>query len=252
MGSSTAIDTCIADARIKACVISPGGCSSEDRALLAPRLLIQQQGALDTTAADLGLVEAAQDSIQRRYRSLGYSGDLVNFSQVEHGHHFSDEFKVYAYARLRRHFGMVPQVEEVVLYQAVESALQSLEDREDLWWSWPNRQEGSRLPRVVVDGDCAVSAAADPKALGRGLEALLVPMMQKIPHGSDLTIKINHDKDNAFITMSLQGGAAAAIVAHEPLLREAPHHIASCGGSLTKESDPSGFTYTVSLPKSDR
>lgn len=235
MGSGTALDTLIADPRIRAAILSPGGCSDEARALAAPRLLIQQQADLDATAPELASVAAAQAGIRQAYETTGAPPGLAVHQRVNHGHHFSDEFKVTAYRRLKAHFGLIANGEPLLLLDLLRQTLAGLEKREDLWWSWHTRAEGSKLPPITLTGDSTLSVRADSSHLIRAFETTIIPLTQKIPHGSELRIDIRPTSRGPAVVLTIPDGDDHARSAHESLLRLAPHHFAHCGGTFQRE-----------------
>jgi dienelactone hydrolase len=249
MGSGTALDTLIADPRIKAGILSPGGCSEADRALAAPRLLIQQQAILDTTPEDLQRIPEIQAQCRAAYAAQGVPATLFDQQVVNAGHHFTDEFKVRAFAQLKQHFGMISRIERVTIQPVIEQTLAALERREDLWWSWPNHRPDGKLPAVELTGDSAGTIHTDPVELRLAFETLLVPLTQKIPHGSQLAIAVELQPESVVVTMSVVRGSDAVIVAHESLLRRAAHHVAHCGGSLDRRTTADGLTYTIHFPR---
>lgn len=249
MGSGTALDTLIADPRVKAGILSPGGCSEADRALAAPRMLIQQQATLDATPEDLRRIPEIQAQCQATYVAQGVSAAWFNQQVVNAGHHFTDEFKVAAFAQLKEHFGMISRIERVTILPAIEQTLAALERREDLWWSWPNHRPSGKLPAVVLTGDVAGTILTDAEELRLAFETLLVPLTQKIPHGSQLVIALESQHESVAVTMSIARGSDSVMVAHESMLRRAAHHVAHCGGTLDRRTTAAGLTYTIQFPR---
>jgi|GEM_PF-1931591 len=243
MGSGTALDTLIADSRVLAGILSPGGCTEEGRELAAPRLLIQQQGALDTTPDDLQNVEEAQNKCKKAYETFGAS-ELVSYQVVPDGHHFSHAFKVNAYYLLKKHFGMVLAQDKIPLIDHIERTLSALEQREDLWWSWPNHRAGGKLPRISLSGDRHCCISSDAKRLARAFEELLIPLAQKIQPGSELQIGVDRDGNDIVITMSIDG-YHEAIVAHESMLSRSIHHFRHCGARITCKTPEGKLRYSI-------
>lgn len=251
MGSETALDTLVADARVRAGILSSGGCHEEDRALAAPRLLIQQQATLDATAADLAAVPTVQARGRRAYEALGATGERFAHHVVAHGHHFSEEFKVIAYRRLKEYFGMIGTGEPVSLLGLVEEAVAALEKREDLWWCWHTRAPGSKLPSLTINGDRACFTRADRARLLRAFQTTLIPLMQKIPHGSCLEVRVDNEPGGSRVLFTIAGGTAATRSAHESLLRQAAHHFAHVDAQLIRTHYANTLCYEVYLPQAD-
>jgi dienelactone hydrolase len=252
MGSGTALDTLIADARVRAGILSSGGCNETDRALAAPRLLIQQQATLDANARDLAAVPAAQARGRQVYETLGVSGERFAHHVVAHGHHFSEEFKIIAYRQLKEHFGMIRTGEPVSILGLVEETVAALEKREDLWWCWHTRAANSKLPPLTLGGDRACVTRADRARLLRAFETTLVPLLQKIPHGSCLDVWVDNTPDGAQAVFTIAGGNDATRSAHETLLRQAAHHFAHAGAQLIRSHSLDTLFYKACFPGAAR
>ena len=111
MGSVDARDVMIYDSRVKACILSSLQ-PNDFIPLHSPRLHIGLQGSLDGTSEYFEKIRASYEHARRFYEADGVPENLVlRFHNC--GHHFLDEFKWEAYAKLRAYFGLAEEKKAV-------------------------------------------------------------------------------------------------------------------------------------------
>jgi hypothetical protein len=232
-----AVDAMLCDPRLQAAILSPGGCADSIRKRLAPRLLLQLQGTFDASPDELAAADSVQDEIAGIYEHLG-APDSVLYFKDDVGHHFSDAFKLAAYRCLQLHFGMMDEGQPFSIADLIQTALDRLENqREDLWWSFPNHSPGKHLPSAQLPIQDGVTVMGSSERVLDILELILVPVLQKVPAGNQLDIAIHCTETHGVVTFTPGSGSMATRVPHDYYIREATFLATSCRDATIEQAD---------------
>jgi dienelactone hydrolase len=238
-GSFQALQTLATDARVSAGIVS-GRIQDWNGARfrsMAPKLLILLNGLLDGSGEKIagttqGLAEAMDE-----YRAMKAEGNLVVRTH-KCGHHIVDDFKWYAYKRLKQHFGMQPLRDALDLRELLRDA------RRGAWWAWGN--DDTRFPPIAADPD-DTRVAGDPNLEG-ALSALFVHLAEKTPAGSCLTVNVARGAGAPVVVCSVRGGDDSVEVAHDDI-RYSEQILFENDVSLEREQSDSELRYLLRFPR---
>jgi len=137
------------DERVKAGIMGSRHWRSPFYPLIAPRPLMILWGAFDGKACEQEDLQKVRNSVYECYRESGAS-DSILIRKLATGHKFIDEFKWEAYARLKEHFGMVPDPEPLSLKELVIEARKATEVSWDDLDATFNEIEGPDVPITTL------------------------------------------------------------------------------------------------------
>lgn len=240
MGSGVVRDIMPYDSRVKACIRS-SATPDEFLPLHAPRLHIALQGSLDGTGEKLKQVQVAYEHAKRFYEADGVPENLI-LKIHTCGHHFLDEFKWEAYAKLRQYFGMDNNKKVIPLLRIFESV------RNSTAWTW--KKGAGVFPEIGMLEHTHV--IADEERLTEAFHGFFCYLFQKKP-GTPLVMEVKENQNTiTFICKVLSDTpheTAATKVTQEHNLRRAQWLIAGAGGSMTQEIVSDAIAYTITMPK---
>jgi len=242
-GSWLTFVTMAYDQRITAGIASGGmGDGRKYLPTLAPRLFMFLAGSYDHSPDELAKDQEAYDRAHRHYVELGAPDNLVLRVQPCE-HHFADEFKWEAYARLREYFGLVPPTERVSLKDVLAAAIKNSAG----WWHGekPWRWEKDQTPELTCDPELRVVANRD--TLVRAFEAILYPLSEKIPADSTLTVRAEAEADSVRVVYSVPAGTDETRAPMDYLTRQAEQLFVENKATLTRHSNAAGLEYVVTL-----
>jgi dienelactone hydrolase len=238
LGAGDVCRAMAADARIGIGITSGGGPNEELAACIAPRLFMQLQGRFDGGPERVRQSERIHARTRGFYETAGAPDNLV-LDIAACNHCFIDGFKWRAYARAKRHFGMLPPVEKVDLGEVVRSAFASWDDgggRAAHWLeSFPDV-----LDSCMVEGNGEVLAAAF---------ALLLTVIAR-KHGEHLPLRLSaaFTPGRCAVRFTVPGGSALTRGAKDhPDGFIAGQRFADSGAELRQSDTPGALQYLVTL-----
>ena len=241
MGSHDAFHAAAYDTRVRAVILS-GFNVSQFLPLHAPRLHMAYKGALDGESplrpdkvpAIIEEIRQTYESARRHWEAAGAADDLV-LRVGRSGHVFVEDFKKEAYARLKRHFGIVPQKSDVSLRSLLEAARQDT-------WTW-NREE-RYFPPIEVPGSCRV--LVDKEKVQQAFAFLFVHLFLKRDGAAPaLRVRVQSIRDAAEIRCAVPARNDSA-----PVYFSEPDEgvFVENGATLHKERKGDAVEYVVNLP----
>ena len=205
-GSFGALVTMAADKRIKAGIISGRTRDWDAKRFspIAPRLLIILNGLLDGATEDIERTSTGVTEVMSEYREAGAEDNLI-LRTHKCGHHFIDEFKWFAYRRLKEHFGMQPVRKLTDLSHLLRNARQLAS------WAW-NNDDSRFLPIPEHGGKVQVLVDENMES---ALFRIFVHLTEKTPADSSLSLEIDVNGDSAHVACSIPAGDDSVKVAHD-------------------------------------
>ena len=152
MGAGDAYWVMAFDERVKAGIMGSRhwtGVESRFYPLIAPRPVMILWGAFDGKACEQEDLRRARDSVYEIYREAG-APDSILIRKLATGHKFIDEFKWEAYARLKEHFGMIPDPEPLSLKELAIEARKATEVSWDDLDATFSEIEGPDIPVTTI------------------------------------------------------------------------------------------------------
>jgi dienelactone hydrolase len=245
MGASIAFITMAYDERIKAGIMSGGPDPDEFSKLalasIAPRLLMQLQGSYDyAVVGEIEKQKELHNSAKEFYQEASCSQNLV-LRIARCGHHFLDEFKWEAYARLKEYFGLQDIKDSVLLEDVLKKA------REGCSWVWKRWIKEKGFPEITSSSKCYVTANKERLTLAFSL--MFAHLCQKRPQGSSLVVNVSSGGKNCHVTCTIVGGDDNLRVAHDTYyqMRPAEQIFFENSASLKRENTHNEIKYVVNF-----
>ena len=238
MGNIDARDVTTYDSRVKACILSGGLQPDRFIPLHSPRLHVALLGAFDGSQEDREAVRAAYEYAKRFYEADRAAENLV-LSRHDCGHHFLDEFKWDAYARLRQYFGMDQPRRAVSLTAVVEDAR-----------CHHTIGRGDRIPEVRIPERADV--IAEERRLIVAFGTLFIYLSTK-RSDNPLVVEVKEDQSTISASYGIRSNipkeVAATRMPFENYQRRAHQLFVGAGATMKQVVAPNALEYVVTLPK---
>ena len=239
MGTSSVSAGMALDSRIKVGIVSGGGASKAQLACIAPRAFMQLQGLYDGGPEKAKEWEEIHAFARRFYEAEGASDNLL-LRVPPCPHHFLDEFKWEAYARLKKEFGMTEPLERLSLAEVLGDALAGESDFD--------RHYAERLPRMA--GSHAVMGCR--KTLTSGFFGLLsVVIKSKFELYLPLCMSVVPTKTACELHFIVEGASHDSKGIWDVGYTLAGQAFAESGALLRQECTPGALEYVVELKSAD-
>jgi len=227
------------DPRIKAGIVSGGGANKAQLACIAPRLFMQLQGLYDGGPKQVEEWEKIHAFARRFYEAEGVPDNLL-LRVAPCPHHFLDEFKWEAYARLKKHFGMTDTVERLSLAEVLREALGGESEF--------NRHYAELLPQKVESQYTMGCRRTLVSAFG---ELLGVAIESKFELYLPLTMDVVSTRTTLELHFTVAGGSHDSKGVWPGAYAEAGRLFAESDATLRQGCTPGALEYIVELRNTD-
>ncbi len=242
LGTAGVSEVMAADSRVKVGITSGGGPNEEKFACIAPRLFMQLQGSFDGGPKKVRELEDLYSRVQRFYEEDGAPNNAVLRIAPCH-HHFLDEFKWEAYARLKKHFGMTDAVERLSLADVLRDALAAPGEDDDFDRTYSGMLSAQVGSRTVLGNKRTLTWA-----FGGFLRGVI-----KHKYGCSLPLRmaVTSQQDTHELRFTVKGGSQQTQGAKDCDYTVAGQFFADNNATLRQVDAPAALEYVVTLRSAD-